>query len=99
MEKLNCWQVEKCGREPSGPKSKEFGVCPAATETRLNGTHGGINGGRACWVIAGTLCRGKIQGTYASKVKDCLACEFYHKVKEEESGGFNMAIILLAKLR
>ena len=35
--KLNCWQVKKCGREPGGAKVAEFGVCPAAAETALNG--------------------------------------------------------------
>jgi hypothetical protein len=55
MPKLNCWEFEKCGRQPGGIKVKELGVCPAATEKRAHGINGGINGGRACWAIAGTF--------------------------------------------
>jgi hypothetical protein len=47
--KMNCWQVKKCGREPGGGNEAQLGVCPAATETALQGVNGGKNGGRACW--------------------------------------------------
>ena len=67
MEKLNCWQVKNCGREPNGLKSHELGVCPTAEEPRLDGAHGGKNGGRACWVVAATLCGGKEQGSFGQK--------------------------------
>jgi len=53
--KLNCWDFKKCGREPDGENIAECGVCPAATE-------GGDNGGRACWVVAGTSCKGGAEG-------------------------------------
>ena len=62
----------------------ELGVCPAATETRVNGVHGGKNAGRACWAIAGTLCGGKVQGTFAAKLGACTACEVYRAVIAEE---------------
>lgn len=52
MKKINCWEFKKCGRESGGAHAYDFGVCPAATEKRLNGTHGGKNAGRACWVVA-----------------------------------------------
>jgi hypothetical protein len=81
---LNCWQVKKCGREPGGLKAAELGVCPATTETAVHGANGGHNGGRACWAIAGTLCGGKAQGSYAMKLSNCLHCEFYHQVATEE---------------
>jgi hypothetical protein len=32
----------KCGREPGGPNASESGVCPAATQTHLDGINGGI---------------------------------------------------------
>ncbi len=84
MAKMNCWEVKNCGRQTGGAKATELGVCPAATETELNGVNSGVNGGRACWAIAGTLCGAKIQGTYAEKESNCLACELYQQVKEEE---------------
>ena len=86
--KLNCWEFKKCGREPGGVNVAKEGVCQAAIETRANGIHGGNNGGRACWVVAGTLCLGEIQGTYAKKLKNCIECEFYQKVLYEEERFF-----------
>lgn len=88
MSKKNCWEFEECGREVNGKKAKEFGVCPAATAAKLNGTNEGSNGGRACWAIAGTLCGGKIQGTYAQKLGSCLNCQFFDYVRSEQGENF-----------
>jgi len=34
--------------------------------------------GRACYSVAGTLCRGEKQGTYLEKIKACQSvCKFY----------------------
>ncbi len=85
--KLNCWEFKKCGRQPGGSKAAELGVCPATTEHMLNGTHGGKNAGRACWVVAGSLCGGKIQGTYAKKLLNCWRCEFMNSVRLDEEPG------------
>ncbi len=98
MAKQNCWEFKKCGREPGGAKAKELGVCPAATEERTDGVNGGRNGGRACWAITGTLCGGKAQGTFASKVGNCLKCEFYQTVGAEEGPNHEGAKDILAKL-
>ena len=84
MTKLNCWEHKKCGRQPGGAKAQELGVCPVTTYQELNGAHGGKNAGRACWAIAGSLCGGKIQGTYAQKLHNCWRCEFMNAVKKEE---------------
>ncbi len=84
---LNCWEFKKCGRQPGGPKVAELGVCPAPVNSALDGVHGGKNAGRACWVVAGSLCGGKIQGTYAAKLLNCWRCEFMNKVKQEEESG------------
>jgi hypothetical protein len=89
---------KKCGREPRGAKVAELGVCPAATETALDGTNGGGNAGRACWAIAGTLCGGKVQGSYALKLSNCLQCEFYRLVAAEEGPNHENARGILAKL-
>jgi hypothetical protein len=34
-------------------------------------------GGRICYMIAGTLCGGEHQGSYAEKSKECMQCDFY----------------------
>lgn len=99
MQKLNCWKFMKCGREAGGDKVSELGVCPAATETRTDGLNSGKNGGRACWVIAGTFCDGERQGTYATKFKDCVKCEFYQVIRREEGFGYKSSKSILEVLR
>ena len=64
--RLNCWEFEQCGREAGGAKAAELGVCPAYPDH-----------GRACASVAGTLCGGQAQGTFAQKVGTCRQCEFY----------------------
>jgi hypothetical protein len=86
--KANCWEVKRCGRQPGGAKAAELGACPAATSS-LVAINNGKNAGRVCWAIAGTLCGGKVQGTFAQKVANCINCEFYLAVKREEGSGFN----------
>jgi hypothetical protein len=98
-QKRNCWEVKYCGRHVGGTKVMELGVCPASTETRLDGVHGGAKAGRACWVIAGTLCGGKEQGTFAKKFHNCEKCEFYEMVKKEEFPAFEFSASLLTKIK
>ena len=62
----------------------ELGVCPAATETRTDRMNNGQNGGRVCWAIAGTVCDGRVQGTCAHKLRDCLKCDFRVLVSSEQ---------------
>lgn len=88
MGKQNCWEFKKCGRQAGGEKVKELGVCPAATDKSRNKINDGTNGGRICWAIAGTLCGGKVQGSFADKQLSCMSCEFFKKVKSEESDEF-----------
>jgi len=66
----------------------EDGTCPASTELYMDGVNDGQNAGRACWAVAGTLCGGKLQGDYASKIRSCKACEFYKQVQQEEGSRF-----------
>ncbi len=84
MAKENCWESKKCGRQSGGAKAAELGVCPAATEAKLDGMNGGKNGGRTCWAVAGTLCGGQVQGTSAEKMVSCYSCEFYKSVLKDE---------------
>ncbi|MCL5022343.1 MAG: ATP-binding protein [Nitrospirae bacterium] len=66
--KVQCWEYMKCGRERDATMK-----CPSYP-----------NFGRICWVVAGTFCEGKVQGTYAQKYEDCKKCEFYRKVEKKE---------------
>lgn len=97
-KKINCWEFKKCGRQAGGEHVHDLGICPATVEQRLHGVHGGVNAGRSCWVIAGTLCKGELQGTFANKYKNCEICDFYRKVKAEEFAGFTLSALLLKKL-
>ncbi len=99
MSKVNCWEFTQCEREPRGARVGELGVCPAAIETKVDGINGGKNGGRSCWAIAGTLCKGEVQGFFALKFSDCLKCEFYQFVKEEEGTSLCLSATILGKLR
>ena len=97
--KSNCWEVKKCGREQGGPKTHDLGVCPASTNSALDGVHGGKNSGRACWVVVGTLCGGAVQGTFAKKSVACENCDFYLRVKKEQSSRFILSPLLLKRLQ
>lgn len=81
---INCWEFNKCERQLGGSKVKEFGFCPTSKAETYDGVNNGTNGGRYCWRIAGTLCGGKVQGSYASKVINCLACDFFKLVYKQE---------------
>jgi len=95
---MNCWEFKKCGREPGGYKVSTLGVCEASKHVNANGLNRGLNGGRACWAISGTLCGDKVQGTFAAKVAECLKCDFYQKVKDEEGIRFKNAKDILRSI-
>ncbi len=97
--KKNCWEIKQCGREPGGKNVDTLGICKASTEARLNGIHEGKNSGRACWVVSETLCGGEVQGHFGKKYKQCMECEFYKSVKEEEGSKFRLSATLLPLLK
>ena len=89
MERSNCWETMKCGRQPGDENAEALGACPAAMPNEyVDGVNGGKHYGRCCWAVAGTLCRGQVQGTYAKKLVDCLGCEFLKQVNEDEGRDF-----------
>jgi hypothetical protein len=65
-KKMKCWEFKKCGREGGGVKTKELGVCSAYPDH-----------GKHCARVAGTLCGGKVQGSFAMKLSNCMRCDFY----------------------
>lgn len=74
----------KCGREPGGAKAAKHGICPASVDPTYNGLYQGTNAGRICWLVAGTFCNEKVQGTFAKKQDLCRHCIFYKQVHAEE---------------
>ena len=95
MQKRNCWEYKKCGREAGGNNTAEFGICPASTSRMYDNIHGGTCAGRACWVVAGTMCGGEVLGSFARKYTDCKLCDFYNLVKDEEGDYFLITVDLL----
>ncbi len=84
MNKLNCWEFMKCGREPDGARVSEQGICRATTDTSANGLNRGKNGGRICWAIAGTYAS-EIQSKCIIEKISCLTCDFFELVEKQES--------------
>jgi len=89
MERNNCWEVMQCERQPGGENGEELGPCPASLpDEYFDGVNKGKHCGRFCWAVAGTLCGGKVQGTYAKKVMDCIGCKFLKQVHQDEGRNF-----------
>jgi len=85
---LNCWEFMKCERQPGGSKTDHLGVCLAATNESHDGINDGKYAGRNCWKLSGTLCGGKVQGSFAQKLHNCLQCDFFKYVREQEGSTF-----------
>ncbi|WP_457574442.1 sensor histidine kinase [Desulfolithobacter sp.] len=69
--KTPCWKCLGCGVE----KDPSF-RCPAYPYF-----------GRICWAVAGTMCAGRVMGTYAEKIRDCRKCPFFmrrHQIAGQE---------------
>ena len=66
----------------------EFRIKMDATDNESDGINEGNNAGRCCWRIAGTLCAGKVQGSYAKKIKKCSLCNFYKLVESDVGNNF-----------
>ena len=79
----NCGDFKKCGRQLGAARVADLGLCPASTAAQADGLNGGRNGGRVCWALTGTPCGGKVQGTFAEKLGNCMECEFYRLVRGE----------------
>ncbi|MEW6601815.1 MAG: two-CW domain-containing protein [Nitrospirota bacterium] len=88
--KQNCWEYNKCGREPGGINAGKMGICPTTTDESANGLNEGTNGGRICWAIAGTLGL-KVKRTPARNLVSCLVCDFFKLVKKEEGEEFRIS--------
>jgi serine/threonine protein phosphatase PrpC len=81
-KKINCWEFMKCNRGPDDAKGKNCNICPVTLNSSLNGFNEGKKSGRACWLVAGTFCDGKVSGTHAEKIESCRHCAFYKEVNK-----------------
>jgi len=93
-QKKNCWEVKECGLGPGGRNTGTSGICPAAQPQKFDGYNNGKYFGRSCWMISKTRCNNKLQGDLSDKFIDCIECDFFKLVNEEESRGF---VLLPAK--
>ena len=66
---MDCWDYMHCGREKKGENVDELGICPAYPEH-----------GKHCAHVVGTLCAGRVQGTFADKEHSCLQCSYYNSI-------------------
>ena len=63
---MNCWEFKKCGCEKGGVNEKRLGLCPAYPDH-----------GHGCARIEGTLCGGELQGSFSTKLLNCVKCDYY----------------------
>jgi len=71
---------ERSGRGEGGGARDLSGRCGCPPERYQRGNERG----RSCWTVAGTFCFGEVQGTFARKIDDCMECEFFWLVADEE---------------
>ncbi|MBF0427494.1 MAG: hypothetical protein HQL94_01115 [Magnetococcales bacterium] len=92
----NCWEENKCGREPGGSKEKKLGTCPVAVHALADGFLGGKNGGRACIFIVGSLASQALANTCESiannSVRDCFKCHFFEIMKKKYKKTYNLDV-------
>jgi two-component system sensor histidine kinase/response regulator len=54
-----------------------------------------------CWEVSGTLCKDKVQGTFATKLGDCRKCEVYRAARPDSVSdfgeSFNEMVMMLAE--
>lgn len=88
MSGSNCWDVMKCGREHDSPTVNDQGECAASAAVKANGLHGGLNGGRVCWAIAGSFSGKQPSCTFVARMGGCESCTFYKMVRVMESSDY-----------
>ena len=89
--KLNCWEFQNCGREKGGLMTDKLGECPVSTAMNFDGTHEGVAGGRACWMVLKN--QNRLAGTGMCTGASCQTCEFYRRVQHEEKSAANRRIV------
>lgn len=92
----NCWEKNKCGREPGGAREKKLGTCPVATFALADGFLGGKNGGRACIFIVGSLAPRDHEASCPAlenrALPDCFRCAFFNALKKKYKNSLNLEV-------
>lgn len=87
----NCWEFFQCQKEQR---------CPAGIHKEFTGMNSGHCGGRICWVVTGTRCKGGRQGGYFEKFhQHCKDCAFRLLVKKEEGRNLSPSVAIYRTLR
>jgi hypothetical protein len=79
---MNCWEFQKCGRDGTNSIINGLDDCPAYP-----------NHGKECARVSGTYCKGVVKGSFARKLEDCSACDFYN------SNDYNIKYKALDRIR
>ena len=96
--KKNCWEFKNCGKQSGSKHSGEKGECITASMSMYDGINGGRNGGRVCWMIAGTVCDDERQDTFSHKVESCAKCDFYEAIREEEGANLDIPLEIVENI-
>ena len=97
MAEPGCREFKNCGWEPWGTKLPNWAYAPLPQRYPRTVSMGQLRG-PCLLVLAGTLCGKKVQGTFASKLANCLQCEFYRKVRDEVGAAFVQSRDFLARI-
>lgn len=60
-----------------------------------------LNADIRCWLVASTMCGGKVQGEFAVKYKSCTECDVYQEVvfKDPVTETYEHIVIRMRSLR
>jgi hypothetical protein len=93
IQKLNCWEFKKCGRQKGGLMVTVLGECQVSKYMKFDGLNEGIGGGRACWMVSHSPVNQERPQRPCSR--RCYTCEFYRRVvfEQEEKTCFRFASV------
>ncbi len=77
-EKTSCRPIKNQAEKTKRMNCWEFYTCPEERQQACPAFT--RKAGRSCWIVAGTLCGGQVQGTMAKKIGDCRMCDFYIRI-------------------
>ena len=82
--KINCWEFQKCGREPGGKNIDKYGVCFVPVSIEYNGINDAKNEGRFCWSLRESACENIMRKCRVNEIKECRRCTFYIFIQESD---------------
>ncbi len=77
------------GKFPEKRIPRNAVLCWEQLDCHETGCPSYLNRMEHCWTVAGTFCRGKVQGVYAQKIGDCRKCIVYKKNAGDELAQLN----------